>query len=505
VQGVDEMAGLKTRHATTRPRGGLTRWPTARRPRPDLRAVTPAETWRESGVALRLQTRHRAKTARRSLVAADILAALVAPVVVAALQHNPPRPASFTLALLVVLVAKVSGLYDRDEVLLRKSTLEEIPSLFQLSGLCGLMMWLGDGTVFSNDLHRPGVVAIWGLLFAGLVTGRLVARYAAGRIVPVERCLVIGDPGATEEVVEKLTGRRAEVVGRLPLVERRGRNDGELCSDFEEAICKAGAHRIVVVPGVHGESEATLAAVSRAQEMGINVSILPRMFEVIGSSIEFDHVDGMTLLGVHRFGLSRSSWLIKRAVDIVGSGLGLLTLSPLFALSALAIRLDSRGPVLFRQPRVGRNGDHFEMTKFRTMHDGSDRVRAELTALSHAGDGLFKVANDPRVTRVGAFLRRYSLDEIPQLINVFRGEMSLVGPRPLIIEEDARIEGRHRRRLHLTPGMTGPWQVLGTATRRVPMRDMVTLDYLYAGNWSLWTDVKILLRTVLHVASGRGL
>ncbi len=145
------------------------------------------------------------------------------------------------------------------------------------------------------------------------------------------------------------------------------------------------------------------------------------------------------------------------------------------------------------------------MVKFRTMHDGAHQARAELAALSHAGDGLFKVAGDPRVTRVGRILRRYSLDEIPQLINVFRGEMSLVGPRPLVLEEDARIEGRHRRRLNLTPGMTGPWQVLGTATQRVPLREMVTLDYLYVGNWSLWTDVKILLRTAVHVVRGQGL
>jgi lipopolysaccharide/colanic/teichoic acid biosynthesis glycosyltransferase len=229
------------------------------------------------------------------------------------------------------------------------------------------------------------------------------------------------------------------------------------------------------------------------------------MCEIVGSSVEFDHVDGMTLLGVHRFGLSRSSWALKRAVDIVGSGLGLLAIAPVFAAVALAIRLDTRGPVFFRQRRMGHRSQPFEMLKFRTMHEGADRVRAELAALSHAGDGLFKIVDDPRITRVGRFLRRYSLDELPQLINVFRGEMSLVGPRPLILEEDARIEGHHRRRLNLTPGMTGPWQVLGTASRRVPLRDMVTLDYLYAGNWSLWTDVKILLRTATHVVRGHGL
>ncbi|MCO6809622.1 sugar transferase, partial [Pseudomonas aeruginosa] len=134
-----------------------------------------------------------------------------------------------------------------------------------------------------------------------------------------------------------------------------------------------------------------------------------------------------------------------------------------------------------------------------------DEERDLLTELSQAGDGLFKIPDDPRVTRTGRWLRRYSLDELPQLINVLKGDMSLVGPRPLVIEEDAQVEGRHRRRLHLTPGMTGPWQVLGTAEQRIPLRQMVTLDYLYVGNWSLWTDIKILLRTALHVVKGHGL
>ena len=463
----------------------------------EQRTTLPLHHAREQ---LEAHTRRRAAVARRSLVLADFGAAVAALLVASLLTGSEPRLASLIAAPLVVLAGKVSGLYDRDEARLRKSTLEEVPSLFQLSGISALLIWLSDGHVFTNDLHRAGTATLWAALFALLVVGRLGARWAAEHLLPTERCLIVGDPGATAEVASKLAGRRAQVVGRLPLVE-----DGVVPADFEEQILLSGATRIVVVPGVHGDSEATTAAVSRAQGLGIYVSILPRMFEVVGSSVEFDHVDGMTLLGVHRFGISRSSWVVKRTVDIVGSGIGLLLLSPLFAIVALAIRRDSPGSVFFRQRRMGHKGEPFEMLKFRTMHEGADRVRAELAALSHAGDGLFKVADDPRVTRVGRWLRRYSLDEIPQLINVFRGEMSLVGPRPLIPEEDARIEGHHRRRLNLTPGMTGPWQVLGTASRRVPLRDMVTLDYLYAGNWSLWTDVKILLRTALHVVRGHGL
>jgi lipopolysaccharide/colanic/teichoic acid biosynthesis glycosyltransferase len=168
----------------------------------------------------------------------------------------------------------------------------------------------------------------------------------------------------------------------------------------------------------------------------------------------------------------------------------------MLAAIALAIRLDSKGPVYFRQVRVGRDGRHFRIFKFRSMIVDADAQKDKLRALNEVGEGMFKISHDPRVTRVGAFLRRTSLDELPQLFNVLLGQMSLVGPRPLVVDEDALVLGLDRSRLHLTPGMTGPWQVLGS---RVPMREMVGIDYLYVANWSLWFDVKLLLRTVRHV------
>jgi lipopolysaccharide/colanic/teichoic acid biosynthesis glycosyltransferase len=231
--------------------------------------------------------------------------------------------------------------------------------------------------------------------------------------------------------------------------------------------------------------------------------VLPRVCEVIGSSVEFDDLGGLTLLGVRPFKLPRSSQVIKRSVDIVGAGLLLVLGAPFLALVALAVKLDSAGPVLFRQTRVGRDGEHFEMLKFRSMVEGAHEVRAELAG-ENAGTDLFKLADDPRVTRVGRWLRRTSIDELPQLVNVLRGEMSLVGPRPLILEEDAMVVGYHRRRLHLKPGLTGPWQVLGSPDVRVGLENMATIDYLYAVNWSLWADVQVILRTIAYVLRGRG-
>ncbi|MEA2467524.1 MAG: hypothetical protein QOJ57_1650, partial [Thermoleophilaceae bacterium] len=237
--------------------------------------------------------------------------------------------------------------------------------------------------------------------------------------------------------------------------------------------------------------------------LGVRVSVLPSLFEVVGSSVEFDEIDGTTLLGVRQHGLSRSSRAVKRTLDITAGVIGLALLAPTLALIALAIKIDTRGPVFFRQRRMGRNNVPFEMFKFRTMVDGAEAQKEALMHRNEAGGGLFKIEDDPRITRVGGFLRKTSLDELPQLLNVMRGDMALVGPRPLVIDEDAQIEGWQRRRLLLTPGMTGMWQVLGSA--RIPLHEMVKLDYRYGANWSLWLDIKILLRTVPFVLGRRGL
>jgi lipopolysaccharide/colanic/teichoic acid biosynthesis glycosyltransferase len=202
-------------------------------------------------------------------------------------------------------------------------------------------------------------------------------------------------------------------------------------------------------------------------------------------------------------GLSLAAMRVKRALDVVVAALGLLALLPAVTVIALAIKLDSRGAVLFRQQRVGRHGRRFWILKFRTMIPDADAMKDALREHNEAGVGLFKIAEDPRVTRVGRVLRRSALDELPQLLNILKGEMSLVGPRPLIAEEDERIAGPHRRRLELHPGMTGPWQLLGPA--RASLGEMVAIDYRYVAEWSLWTDLKILLRTVPHVLGRRGL
>jgi lipopolysaccharide/colanic/teichoic acid biosynthesis glycosyltransferase len=199
------------------------------------------------------------------------------------------------------------------------------------------------------------------------------------------------------------------------------------------------------------------------------------------------------------FRLSRSSRLIKRSFDLALTVPALIILSPVFAVIAALIKLDSPGPVFFRQIRMGVGGEAFRIYKFRSMRADADERKHEVAHLnkylSPGGDPrMFKIPDDPRVTRVGHWLRRLSLDELPQLINVVRGEMSLVGARPLILEEDQHIEDWGRRRLDLSPGITGLWQVLGR--NNIPFEEMLALDYRYVTNWSLGLDLRLILRTI---------
>ncbi len=198
----------------------------------------------------------------------------------------------------------------------------------------------------------------------------------------------------------------------------------------------------------------------------------------------------------------RPAWLLKRGLDVIGAGLLLLLALPILALAALAIRLDSPGPIFFKQTRCGRGGRPFPIFKLRTMVDGAEAQRAALEAANEASGPVFKMRRDPRITRVGAFLRRWSLDELPQLWNVLRGEMSLVGPRPPIPSEVAEYGPREQRRLTVTPGITGLWQVSGRSD--VDFERWVSLDIEYIETWSPKRDVAILLRTIPAVLSGRG-
>jgi exopolysaccharide biosynthesis polyprenyl glycosylphosphotransferase len=438
---------------------------------------------------------------RRFLAVADVAAVSIALVVLLNVfgQRRVAALAVVGVALLLFLF-KSAGLYDRDDLLLVHSTLEEIPLLAQLTGLFALGVAILQTIVLHGSLAADRIAALWLASLFTIVCGRVIARTVAGRTSPPERCLIIGDVGQVDRIRAKLaaSGARADVVASLPFT-----TDESPVSEWvgipevlRRVVAERDVHRIIIAPDA-ADTRPVVDMIRVAKSVGVRVSVLPRMFEVVGSAVAFDDVDGMTMLGIRRFGFTRSSRALKRTFDVAVGAVALVALSPALLVIALAIRLDSRGPVLFRQVRVGRDGRHFQIIKFRSMGADADARKDELRSSNEAGNGLFKITDDPRVTRVGRLLRATSLDELPQLFNVLRGEMSLVGPRPLVVDEDAHVVGLDRSRLHLTPGMTGPWQVLGS---RVPMQEMVALDYLYVTNWTLWLDMKVLVRTVRHVA-----
>jgi len=495
------------RRGTPRPRPRVAR---LRRPFVRVRGRARSAPASRSEGRLAEATYRRDAAYRRTLALADIVSATVAVVIgVSILGHDSLNPLALLALPLVLLVGKVTGIYDRDEHLLRKTTLDEVPALFWVATLYTLLIWLGGNLIVEGVFGRDQAVGVWALLYGSMLATRALARHFARAVSDEERCLVLGDADTAswlERRFDEAPGLSARVVAWAPLEPQlAGPNGVHNLGAFDSlgSLLKENrVERAIVAP--RGEvPDDLLDTILHLKSLGVRVSLLPRMLEVVGSSVERDEVDGINLLAMRRYGLGRSSRAMKRALDLVGAGLGLLVLGPFLAVIAVAIKLDSPGPVFFRQRRMGRDDVPFVMLKFRTMIDGADAQRSALAGRNEADGGLFKIKDDPRITRVGAFLRRTSLDELPQLLNVLRGDMALVGPRPLVLDEDSMIEGWQRSRLVFPPGMTGPWQVFGSA--RIPLNEMVKIDYLYGANWSLWLDVKILFRTVSFVFGRRGL
>jgi exopolysaccharide biosynthesis polyprenyl glycosylphosphotransferase len=468
---------------------------------PPLVAVRAHPTARVEAPRRVVTAPRRAVLSRRLLVAADALAATVTFALVLTIAGQTHALAAFAVGVALMLVLlRAAGLYDRDEARLVRSTLDEVPVLARTTGLAVLGLAIAEPMVLDGGFAGAELGALWLASFAALFGCRVAARSTATRMVGEERCLVIGTLSAAELIRAKLASSdaHARIVATLPTT--GGHLGGPLAADdLRHLVAEIGADRVILAPRAD-EDAVVVDLVRAAKSVGVPVSVVPRVLAATGSrAVELEDVDGLPMVALRTFALPRRAHRLKRAFDVSATALLLVVLSPLLAAIAAAIRLDSRGPVLFRQTRVGRDGRHFKIIKFRSMVDDADGLKDELRDLNEVGDGMFKISADPRITAVGRLLRRTSLDELPQLFNVLLGDMSLVGPRPLVVEEDDMITGLDRGRLHLTPGMTGPWQVLGA---RVPMQEMIGIDYMYVSSWSLWQDVQILLRTVRHVLVG---
>jgi exopolysaccharide biosynthesis polyprenyl glycosylphosphotransferase len=441
---------------------------------------------------------------RRLLAAGDAFAVVLALNVALVIPAGPAAGHRILWGLpsvpLMMTLFKLYGLYDRDVKRISYSTVDDIPRLFH-------------ATVSRySPLHRLDFaeILLFGVTVIALVAAvRFVVRAFAGRVIGVERALLVGSGAIGQTLVAKLSAHpeyRLEVIGALAptdptqITEPRRLPALGTLNQLEAVAARHDVTRVVFSPADLEESE--LERMLRdCRALSLKVSVLPRLADVLGPAVEIDDVEGVTVLGVNPPWLPRSSRALKRGMDLLIAAPLLILITPLLALLAIAIKLDSRGPVLFAQERVGRKGRHFRLFKLRTMGIDAEQRRMELLAAS-TDPGWLKLDHDPRVTKVGSWLRRLSLDELPQLWNVVRGEMSLVGPRPLIPPEDHHVQGWARGRLDLTPGITGYWQVLGRT--RIPFEEMVKLDYLYVMNWSLWEDVRLMLRTLPVVLGGRG-
>jgi len=412
-----------------------------------------------------------------------------------------------------VVAAKLYGLYDADEERTDHSTGDEVITFVHMITLGA---WLLAAGSWVTGLASPDIAKLttfWFLAILFVAAGRAAVR-AYCRRTPnyVQNTVVVGAGPVGRMFARKVLEHPEYGLSLLGFVDRNNHDEPDLqnlpiLGDPEALIPivkEMGVERVIVAYPSMEVSE-TLELIYSLKEYDVQIDLVPRLYELVGPGIGIHTVEGLPLLGLAPFKLSNSSYFLKRAMDLSLASLGLVLLAPLFALTALAIKLDSRGPVFFSQVRRGAGETIFRVHKFRTMSVDADSRKHDLTHLNrHRDNGdtrMFKIEDDPRATRIGRLLRRYNLDELPQLWNVVKGEMSLVGPRPLILSEDQHVVRWGRKRLNLKPGMTGLWQVLGASS--IPFEDMVRLDYLYVTNWSLSQDVRILLRTIPVVFHGR--
>jgi exopolysaccharide biosynthesis polyprenyl glycosylphosphotransferase len=472
-------------------------------PRRARRGVQPAQV---------VAPRHgpRDSAVRRLLALADLGGILIALLVASVGFGGHRQELLWALPLLPlwIVVFKAYGLYDRDTKRISHATVDDLPWIVHgvLLGSLLMLLYFHLFTPHGFDLGDLAVFTVAASLAVAVL--RALSRRIGVSLLRPERVLLVGDDARIATLARKLrahTEYGVEVIGLIGCSDGDRPPDLPLLGsvgglDLPQLVAEHAVERLVVAHEDFDEG-ALFELLHRCREQNVKISVLPQLFDALGPSVELDDVEGITVLGVTPPVLPRSSRLLKRAIDVAGSAVLLILTMPLLIAIAIAIKLDSSGPVLFRQVRIGRCGKRFRLAKFRTMAVDAEARRAELLALSKDPDWLL-VDSDPRVTRVGRFLRTSSLDELPQLWNVLKGEMSLVGPRPIIEDEDRQLEGWRRSRIDLTPGITGLWQVLGRT--HISFEEMIKLDYLYVTNWSLWTDLRLVLRTLPAVLRKKG-
>ncbi|HKN63686.1 MAG TPA: sugar transferase [Gaiellaceae bacterium] len=431
----------------------------------------------------------------RMLAAADTLTIAASAVIVG--LWGTGAGGAFLLVLsapIWIVIGKLVGLYDRDHRTLRHLTVEELPWIFvwALGGTAILTFLLSPFP--SLDLSSDDRMLVWGSVLVLGFLFRGTARVVWRRITSPERIMIVGEGPLADAVTRKLElfpDIHATVAGRVAS-----------CTALHDQLDELeGIDRVVVAcTELHEGLLEALLPVCRLR--GVKLTVVPPTRGMFGTATHLGHVAELPLLDYNTWYVSPSTLALKRIFDVVVSTVGLVLTSPLFLVIALTILADDGLPVLFRQLRAGENGRPFRIFKFRTMVRGAEAMLPELISLEDLSDPMFKIKSDPRVTRVGRLLRRTSLDELPQLVNVLRGEMSIVGPRPELLDLVERYAPEHEVRLRVKPGITGPWQIYGRS--ELTFDEVLAVEREYVENLSLGRDLRIVLMTLPAVFGRRG-
>lgn len=416
-----------------------------------------------------------------------------------------------------VVAAKTYGLYDRDEERTDHSTTDDVVGVFHLVTVGVWILYAGAWLTGWTTPQLRKTTLFWLLAIAFITGARVIGRALARRSeIYVQNTVIVGAGEVGQLVGRKYLLHPEYGIRLLGLVDDRPRDlRDELSSvpvwptsDLVHLVRERNVDRVLFAFSDAPDAE-TLALVDELRKLDVQIDIVPRLFEVVPPSVEVHSVEGIALLGLRPLHVSRSSRLVKRTVDLAGASLLFVLTSPFFLYIAWRIKRDSPGPVFFRQTRLGQNMKEFTALKFRTMADGRhDEAHREYLATimestaTVGENGLYKLERPDAITKVGRWLRRTSLDELPQLLNVLRGDMSLVGPRPCIPYETALFRPHHFDRFAVPAGITGLWQV--TARSRATFGEALDLDVAYARGWSLGLDLRLLARTPLQIFRGRG-
>ena len=417
-----------------------------------------------------------------------------------------------------IIAAKLHGLYDRDGERADHSTADDFFGVFVVVTIGTWIVFMTSWVTGLAAPNPPRAAAFWGLSIVLVTLLRVCARVLSRKSVLYLQNTVIVGAGEIGQLIARKLLKHPEyginLVGFVDNDPKERREDlGYLTilgtpEELPEIVELLDVERVVVAFSRETHEE-MLTLIRRLRELDLQVDIVPRLFEIVGPGVDVHSLEGMTLVGLPPARLSRSSRLLKRAADIVGASLALVLTAPLFAFIAWRIKRDSPGPIFFRQTRLSANMRPFTAFKFRTMHVGTcnslhrDYIKSTMSSRAPLGaNGLYKLDRTDATTEFGRWLRRSSLDELPQLLNVLRGEMSLVGPRPCIEYETEFFEPHHFERFLVPAGLTGLWQV--TARANSTFGEALDMDVAYARGWSLGLDMRLLLRTPLALIRQRG-